>query len=284
VRVLHEPRPGISAARNRGLAAASGEIVAFTDDDVEVDRRWLRELGRRFVEEPQADAVTGLVIPAELETPAQIWFERSGSGPDRGFLPLSFESAARRRPGAGALSPQRFRVTRSSPLDGTFSSGSLYATGEFGLGSNMAFRSSALRALGGFDEALGAGTRTFGGEDLRVLIELLAAGRGLAYEPAAIVHHTHRRTVEELERQIGGYGVGLTAMLAALLWRDPRHAAGLIAMAPAALRLLLGRSSTAGAGGEARYPPRLARAGRRGMLTGPGAYVRSRYEQRRWSV
>ena len=48
VRVVRETRPGISAARNRGLEEAGGEIVAFTDDDVEVDRSWLRALGVRF--------------------------------------------------------------------------------------------------------------------------------------------------------------------------------------------------------------------------------------------
>ena len=52
VRVVRETRPGISAARNRGLAEANGRFVAFTDDDVEVDRRWLRALGERFAEPP----------------------------------------------------------------------------------------------------------------------------------------------------------------------------------------------------------------------------------------
>ncbi len=155
VRVLSERRPGISAARNRGIAAAAGEIIAFTDDDVEVDRQWLAALGRRFVEEPQADAVSGLLVPKELETPAQIWFEQSGSGPDRAYTRLSFELEARSRPGAGALSPTRFRVIRRAPQEGKVSIGSLYAAGEFGIGSNMAFRKSALCALGGFDEALG---------------------------------------------------------------------------------------------------------------------------------
>ena len=48
VRVVRETRPGISAARNRGLEAAKGEIVAFTDDDVEVDPGWLLAIATRL--------------------------------------------------------------------------------------------------------------------------------------------------------------------------------------------------------------------------------------------
>jgi hypothetical protein len=282
VRVLAEPRPGISAARNGGLAVARGEIIAFTDDDVEVDRGWLKALGGRFLSEPAADAVTGLLIPKELETPAQIWLERSGSWLDRAYEPLSFELAARRRPRSGGLSGDRFRVIRRTLTDGRESTNSLYATGEFGNGANMSFRTEALRSLGGFDEALGTGTPTFGGEDLAALIELLSSGRLLAYEPTAIVHHTNRRTLEELERQIGGYAIGLTAMLSALIWRDPRHLAGLLGMLPTALRSTLSGSSSKQSYGGEGYPSELARAEVGGLLSGPLAYARSRRAQRRW--
>ena len=282
VSVVAERRPGISAARNRGVAAASGEIIAFTDDDVEVDRRWLQALGRRFVEEPLADAVTGLVVPMELETPAQIWLEQSGGWQDGAYVPLSFELAARSRPAAGALSGARFRVIRRAPDQASVSTGSLYAAGEFGIGANMAFRKGALVSLGGFDEALGAGTPTCGGEDLAVLIGLLAHGRGLAYEPGAIVHHMHRRELAELEQQLGGYGIGFTAMLAALIWRDPRHLGGLLGMVPTALRFALLGSSAKQARRREDYPPHLARAELLGMVRGPLAYARSRLQQRRW--
>ena len=161
VRVVREPRPGISAARNRGLAEATGEIVAFTDDDVEVDRRWLRALGERFARAPEVAAVTGLVVPAEFETPAQIFFEQSGSGLDRGYAPLTFERAG------------RFQIRRRDCRTAAERVHSFYEMGELGLGSNMAFRTSVLRDAGGFDEALGTGTPTRGGEDLAVLVELL---------------------------------------------------------------------------------------------------------------
>ena len=283
VRVLAERRPGTSAARNRGLAAASGEIVAFTDDDVEVDRRWLRALAGRLVEEPGVDAVSGLVVPKELETPAQIWFEQSGSGVDRVYTRLSFELAARGRHAGGVLSGARFRVLRKRAPDSRVSAVSLYAVGEFGIGSNMAVRRDVLGELGGFDETLGPGTPAKAAEDLALLLELLSAGRGIAYEPRALVHHVNRRTVEELERQISGYGVGFTAMLVGLIWRDPRHLFGLIAMTPRALRSTFSRSSIKQSRRPDSYPPQLSRAELRGMLAGPLAYVRSRRAQRRWS-
>lgn len=282
VRVVAERRPGTSAARNRGVAEAGGEIVAFTDDDVEVDRGWLKALGRRFTEEPAVDAVSGLILPKELETPAQIWFEQSGSAVDRAYARLSFELADSGRPVAGVLSGARYRVIRRAAPQNTVSTGSLYATGEFGNCSNMAFRRHVLEDLNGFDEALGPGTPTRAAEDLALLIELLSAGGHLAYEPAAIVHHMHRRDIRELEAQIRGYGVGFTAMLTALVWRDPRHLGGLIGILPRALRSILSRSSTKQSRRSEDYPPRLARAELVGMLGGPLAYLRSRRAQRRW--
>jgi len=268
-RVVREPRPGISAARNRGIAAATGEIIAFTDDDVLVDRRWLRALGERLARQPDLAVVTGLVAPLELETPAQVLFEQSHSALERGFVPLTFERAG------------WFRVRRRAPR--TERVGSLYKTGEFGLGSNMAFRTSALRATGGFDRALGTGTPAAAGEDLAMFIELLAAGHGLGYEPDAIIQHSHRATMEDLERQIHGYGIGLTAMLIAITLRDPRHALGLAAIVPTWLRSLRDPASAKQVHRPEDYPPALARAELRGMLAGPFAYLRSRRSQRRWA-
>jgi len=270
-RVVREYRPGISAARNHGLAVATGSIVAFTDDDVEVDRRWLRALCERFARQPALAAVTGLVVPAELETQAQLWFEQSGSGLDRGFSPLTFEQSG------------RFQVTRRGHDDGSVQVHSLYATGEFGLGSNMAFDAVALRAAGGFDVALGTGTPSRGGEDLAALVELLTAGRALGYEPSAFIHHTHRASLAGLERQIYGYGVGFTAMLTAIGLRDPCHLAGLAAVAPAWVRSLCNPASAKRARRTDHYPRNLGRAELRGMLAGPSAYLRARRMQRRWA-
>ena len=88
IEYVAEPRPGLSWARNRAIEASDGEVIAWADDDEVCDRWWAAELARAFVEVPGADAVTGIVIPGELETPSQAWFEQySGVGRGRGFAP-----------------------------------------------------------------------------------------------------------------------------------------------------------------------------------------------------
>jgi hypothetical protein len=195
-------------------------------------------------------------------------------GLDRGLVPLTFERSG------------RFRVVRRVLGTGAERVGSLYEMGEFGQGSNMAFRAGALRARGGFDEALGTGTPTHGGEDLTMLVELLMSGHRLAYEPGAIIHHSHRATMEELERQIHGYGIGFTAMLLGLAFRDPWHFVGLAGVLGTWIR----RQRNPAEGKQSQqpegFPPSLARAELRGMLGGPVAYLRSCWIHRRrlrWS-
>ena len=263
-RVVREPRPGASAARNRGASVATGEIIAFTDDDVQAHPGWLSALGGRFARQPHVSAVSGLVVPLELETQAQILFEQSGSGLDRSYAPLTFGRAG------------RFRVRRREQLTGREETRSLYLTGEFGFGANMAFRTAVLQASGGFDEALGVGTATRGGEDLAMFVELLTAGHQIGYEPSAIIEHQHRATMGDLDRQIYGYGLGFTAMLTAVAMRDPWHLLGLAAIVPAWLKSLRVESSAKSVNRADDYPPALARAELRGMAAGPLTYLRAR--------
>jgi glycosyltransferase involved in cell wall biosynthesis len=68
VRVVLEPSSGASAARNRGIAETTGEFIAFTDDDVLVERNWLRALGVRFALDEDVDAIGGMVRPTGLDT------------------------------------------------------------------------------------------------------------------------------------------------------------------------------------------------------------------------
>ncbi|HEY6757868.1 MAG TPA: glycosyltransferase family 2 protein [Baekduia sp.] len=257
VRCVLEAQPGLAAAHNRGLAVARGEIVAFTDDDVVVDRRWLLELATAFEWAADIACVTGMIIAAELETPAQVWTEaRWGYG--KGPVPRVFRSSDRHRP--GSLFP--------------------FAAGRFGSGANMAFRTRALRELGGFDPALGTGTPSRGGDDLAAFFSVIVAGYALAYAPGAIVRHWHRRDYRSLRRQAYGYGVGLTAYLTKTVADDPRRLAGLAAGAPAGLVHLLSRSSAKNAGTPSDYPGELRRLELLGMLAGPPSYLRVRRASR----
>lgn len=84
MRYVCEPLPGLDNARNRAALTAHGEIVAYTDDDVVVDVNWVRGLAEVFVLDVDVTAVTGLVLPLELETESQALFEEYG-GFSRGF-------------------------------------------------------------------------------------------------------------------------------------------------------------------------------------------------------
>src|SRR4051812_11131860 len=64
VRYIPEPRQGASHARNTGIAAATGAIVAFLDDDVVPAPDWVRQLKRAFEEHPEVDCIGGRVEPS----------------------------------------------------------------------------------------------------------------------------------------------------------------------------------------------------------------------------
>jgi glycosyltransferase involved in cell wall biosynthesis len=253
VRYVVERRRGLAAAHNCGIAMARGEIVAFTDDDVVADGRWLLELASAFEWATDIACVTGMICPAELETPAQVWSEaRWGLG--KGPTSRIFRTSDRPRP--GSMFP--------------------FAAGQFGSGANMAFRTDVLRKLGGFDPALGTGTPSRGGDDLAAFFGVIAAGYALAYASGAVVHHWHRRDYASLRRQAYGYGAGLTAYLTKTVADDPRRLAGLAAGAPAGLVHLLSPRSVRNARTPRDYPGELRRRELLGMLGGPRGYLRVR--------
>ncbi len=105
----------------------------------------------------------------------------------------------------------------------------------------MAFRTSALRATKGFDEALGAGTLAMGAEDTKMFSELLMDGATLLYQPSAITRHFHRRGEAALIQQMTGYGVGLTAFYTALVLSHPSYLWPLACLAPRGIKELASR-------------------------------------------
>ena len=256
VRYVAEETPGSASARNTGLRIASGELVAFTDDDVVVDHHWLAELAVGFGAAPQIDCVTGLVVPIELETPAQLWFEQYG-----GFG------------GLGKCTPRVFDVLR--PFEGA---GPLfpYAAGIYGTGGNMAFRRSTLSAIGGFDPALGNGTPALGGCDGELLLRAVLTGHRLHYRPSAFVRHRHRPDYAGLHRQVYCYGVGLTAYLTKTMVTYPRLIPDIVKRVPSGLKHAIAPGSPLHEQKDADFPRALTLAEIRGMLYGPLAYARSR--------
>jgi hypothetical protein len=288
LRIARESRPGISAARNTGVAVASGEIVAFTDDDVQVDAHWLRAIGTRFALHPKVEAVTGLILPAELETPAQIWFERyfGGFGSQRTYAPVTLEADPK---GPQFLRGSRVLVRGSSGAE--LRRFSVYGIGAYGAGANMAFRKSVLERIGGFDCTLGVGTPAPGGEDLVAMIDILWSGGQVGYEPAAFVRHRHRREYDELLKQIDGYAMGYTAMLLALMKRNTRHIPSIAYQLPVALRWKVVQAVERLQGKESGatklesttrlYPSSLFKREAKAYLRGPMAYRRSRSRWRK---
>jgi len=251
-RYVREERPGLDRARNRGIAEARHDLVAFADDDVEAEPGWLAALAAAFAD-PEVDGATGRVLPAALDTPAQRLFEAAG-GMDKGPLPRVFDRAT--------LPPlARVRVQA------------------VGVGANMAFRRAALVAAGGFDPGLDRGTPAAGAGDLDLFQRFLAAGRRIRYEPAARVRHHHRREMEELARQLRengrSYGVYLLK-----LWRTGGERA---AVARAALLWWAWLAFRLGRGllGRHPLPRRLLWAELRGAMEAPGAWRAYRRECRR---
>ena len=259
LRYVREDRAGLARAHNAGLAAVATPLVAFTDDDVVVDARWLERILAAFAADDRVACVTGLIAPRELDTLPQQWVEGNALF-DKGLQRRTFD-ADEHRPTGDPLFP--------------------LTAGSLGSGANMSFGADFLRAQGGFDDALGTGTAAMGGDDLAAFHDVIATGHRLVYEPAAIVLHRHYRDYAGLRRQTYGYGAGLGAYLTRTVLRDPRAALALLRHVPAAARRAHRILTPAPAGGLPPYPNDLRRQQWRGLVSGPGRYLRSRADARK---
>ncbi|HLY03145.1 MAG TPA: glycosyltransferase [Candidatus Cybelea sp.] len=115
VRLINTPNRGLSNARNTGLEAATGEIVAYLDSDAYPDQDWLKYLGHAFLDSTHSGVGGPNIAPPNLGTVADC-FDNAPGGPTHVLLS---DREAEHIPGC-----------------------------------NMAFRREALAAIGGFDPSL----------------------------------------------------------------------------------------------------------------------------------
>jgi GT2 family glycosyltransferase len=251
VTCVAEPRRGLAYARHAGFRAAGGDILVTTDDDVTAPVDWLERLVAPFA---RADvmAVTGNVLPLELDTPAQRLFEASGRL-GRGFVYREFD--------------RRWFDQWSCAVP----------TWTVGATANAAFRASVLRhaEVGFREEALGSGLPAGVDEDTYLFYKVLRAGLTIVYEPGAYVWHTYRQPMPALRRDHFDHSKGQVAYQLLTLLEDgdrralyellvslPRHRARQL------LALLRGRHD---------QPLSLVLAEVAGDLAGPLALWRSRH-------
>jgi GT2 family glycosyltransferase len=193
VHYFHEPIAGLDFARNRALNVATGEVVAFLDDDAVADSGWVAATQAAFAANPRLGACTGRVDALGLGTDGERLFEANG-GFARGYERICLPS--------DAYSP--CFVMRAPLIAWSISVGS---------GCSMAVRRKLVLDLGGFDEALDLGDALPGGGDLDILWRILNAGFEVLYEPAVRALHEHRSDAVAAARQIMGHHRALIAWL-----------------------------------------------------------------------
>lgn len=152
VRYIQQANRGPAAARNRGIAAADGEIIAFTDDDCLPPRDWVRRLVQGYLEHPEVVGVGG-----RLEPPAE----------------------QRDNP----LAQYEWSVGRE-----VYDAGETEVIGGFdcpaGGTNNMSYRRQVLEEVGGFDESFPYAA----GEDADLKRRICQRGVRLLYVPVPVVH------------------------------------------------------------------------------------------------
>lgn len=191
VSAIHAEQSNLSHARNVGMAAASGDILAFTDDDCEVATDWVATVRAAFDAQPLVGVFGGEVV---AEPNRQKW--RISTCPAAHVLDAVYI------PGEHDEPPPGFYM----------------------IGANFCVRRETADKVGLFDEVLGAGARFACCEDQDFIFRAEQAGWGLMTSPASVVHHTtgRRYGVKQFVRHQRNYARGRGAWVAKLrLWGHP---------------------------------------------------------------
>lgn len=161
-RVVRADRPGLSVARNTGAAVASGEYLAYLDDDAIPAHDWIEQIRTAVAEADRRPAVLGGRILPLWEEPLPAWW------------------------------PQRLRGVLSiieCEGRGEYRSGDL-PSGLEPYGANLIVERAALLAVGGFNEAVGrSGGNLLSDEDVQLAWRLQNAGRSVRYDSRIVVWH-----------------------------------------------------------------------------------------------
>ncbi len=259
IRYTCEPVPGLSRARNHGIAAARFDLLAFTDDDVIVDPGWPAALVSAFAADTRAACVTGLVAARSLDAAAERYFD-SRYAWGEAFEPRRYDLEEHR--GASPLYP--------------------FTAGLFGVGANFAVRREVVASLKGFDPLLGAGAPCRGGDDLDMFVRIILTGHRICYTPCALVWHRHRASDAALAEQVFSYGYGLGAYVAKRLRTGEMSVALLVRAVGYSAAVWARMRGASKAGNFGARGKRLAVSEALGVLAGALCYCRvSRQKQER---
>lgn len=189
VQIIHESKPGLSNARNAGITAAKGRILAFTDDDCEVSPDYFHTLSRLFADDDEIVMRGGRVDLGDARD-----------------LPITIKT-----------DDERAVLTRD-----------LHAGG-FIHGCNMAFPKALIDRIGLFDPRFGAGAEFRSGEDTDYIHRAFAAGFTVEYRPELVVKHFHgRRDLKDIEKLHSGYSYGNGALYAKYMFDRRSNMRGML--------------------------------------------------------
>ena len=189
LRLVTEDGPGVSYARNRGIAETSAPLLVFIDDDERINPGFLRAYADFFDAHPDAVVAGGRSI-AEYVTGRPAWLSKYTEMPIAN--PMDFGDAVRPFP-----------------------------AGRVPGGGNMAFRRSAALRYGGFDPSLGrVGRMLIGGEENDFFERLMRGGETCWYVPGAVMWHIipPEKLTESYFRRLC-YNVGVSQRLRAGMYR-----------------------------------------------------------------
>lgn len=193
IRIIWLEQGNLSAARNAGIAAGTGDIIAITDDDCEADSRWVEIMVELFEQRPEIGFMGGALV-----APPARRFSIS-TCPSAHVKDVSYKPSK-----SGWKAPDGFYV----------------------IGANLGLRRSVFEQVGLFDPTLGAGTRYGACEDVDYVLRCELLDVGILTSPRLIIRHTYGRRYGLMTclKHHRNYAYGRGALIVKLRWMKHRLA------------------------------------------------------------